>query len=120
MVAGADLFTSNCMYATFAVSEGGLSCRQLGRGGVCGRTWLTGLHSTRACLHPEPAACTHLSPWPAPLHCRRHCAAGRYGLLGAARCLLTSYAANLAGSLLLIALMLGGEVFKGREAFVVE
>lgn len=25
VVAGADLFTSNCMYATFAVSEGGLS-----------------------------------------------------------------------------------------------
>jgi hypothetical protein len=46
--------------------------------------------------------------------------AGRYGLLGAARCLLTSYSANLLGSLLLIALMLGGDVFKGREDFVVE
>ena len=62
----------------------------------------------------------NLLPLSCCLPCRLPHGAGRYGLLGAARCLLTSYTANLAGSLLLIALMLGGDVFKGREAFVVE
>ena len=46
--------------------------------------------------------------------------AGRYGLLGALRCLLTSYFCNLLGSLLLVGIMLGGQVFNGREDFVIE
>ncbi|PSC67641.1 formate nitrite transporter [Micractinium conductrix] len=66
VVAGADLFTSNCMYTTIAVAE------------------------------------------------------GRYGLLGAARCLATSYLCNLLGSLILIGVMLGGEVFHDREQFVID
>lgn len=46
--------------------------------------------------------------------------AGRYGLLGMLRCLATSYFCNLLGSLLLIGIMVGGEVFEGREEFVIE
>ena len=46
--------------------------------------------------------------------------AGRYGLLGALRCLMTSYFTNLVGALMLMGLMVGGGVFIGREAFVIE
>lgn len=46
--------------------------------------------------------------------------AGRYGLLGAVRCLVSSYLTNLVGSLLLVGLMVGGEVYKGRSDFVIE
>lgn len=66
VVAGADLYTSNCMYTAIAVAE------------------------------------------------------GRYGVLGMLRCLVTSYLSNLVGALLLVGLMLGGGVFEGREAFVIE
>ena len=52
--------------------------------------------------------------------CPTACYAGRYGLLGALRCLLTSYFTNLVGALMLMGLMVGGGVFIGREAFVIE
>jgi len=41
-------------------------------------------------------------------------------MLGMLRCLVTSYLANFVGCMLLIGLMLGGEVFHGREEFVIE
>ncbi|PRW05792.1 cytosolic phosphoglucose isomerase isoform A [Chlorella sorokiniana] len=67
VVAGADLFTSNCMYATIAVAE------------------------------------------------------GRYGVLGLLRCWLVSYFCNLLGSLIMVGLMMGGEVFYGtRKDFVID
>ena len=40
--------------------------------------------------------------------------------LGALRCLMTSYFTNLVGALMLMGLMVGGGVFIGREAFVIE
>jgi hypothetical protein len=46
--------------------------------------------------------------------------AGRYGLLGLARCWASSYLCNLAGALLLVGLMLGGDVYHGRSDFVVQ
>lgn len=42
--------------------------------------------------------------------------AGKYGMLGALRTLLVSYFCNLAGALMLVGLMSGGEVFTNRWA----
>ncbi len=82
VVAGADLFTSNCMYATIAVAEGETSVV------VCGPA--------------PPRFCSFRPPrQPCSAGCAR-CAAGRYGLLGMLRCWLVSYFCNLLGSLLMV------------------
>ena len=131
MRAGADLFTSNVMYATIAVYEGAgviffvdfLEPRLGVPGGWGWAGW-----AGRCALPAPPRAAQPSRPISphAPLSTASparltRCATGRYGLLGLLRCWLVSYLSNLCGSLVLVGLMMGGDVFHGGRAdFVVE
>ena len=128
VVAGADLDTSNCMYSSIAVYEGGCTRGQgQGRASCRPRAVQPLLLRRRAFSHN--ARCSLASPGRQPscgqpsaaqTLCKGLPCAGRYGLLGMLRCLAGSYLCNLVGALLLVGLMVGGEVFEGRADFVIE
>lgn len=125
VVAGADLFTSNCMYSAIGVWEGAattLRCAALHGGAALGCA-----QAARAFLGlPQPLSfvfiweclragtsrsweCSACSAAAVPLRYWLG-TAGRFGLYGWARMLVVSYFANLVGALLLVGLMMGGDV----------
>lgn len=103
VVAGGDLFTSNCMYAAIGASEGG-------RAGRAGRLRAARCLSVPATAALMPMLCSPGSRsqqvhrqtvqpqrWTS-LPCRPACpCAGRFGLYGWGRMLLVSYLSNLVG-----------------------
>ena len=108
VVAGADLFTSNCMYATIAVWEGA----RAGGSGVHPSgfaPFALRVFPGQACFCVGQCGGPRCSPSPRPLNSPPGCSAspcaalaGRYGLLGLLRCWLVSYFSNLLGSLMLV------------------